>query len=524
MSGPFRGGRVVAVTGTPHDPNTFYFGAVAGGVWKTTDAGAYWHPVSDGFFTTSSVGALAVAPSDPNVLYAGTGETTIRTDVSYGDGLYRSTDAGRTWSHAGLRETRQIGKVRVHPNEPGSGLGGGVRSCLRTEPRARRVQECDGGADLAADALRQRQGRRGRSQPGRENPRILYAAIWEAHRSFWQISSGGPDSGLWRSVDGGETWENLSTRANLPAGTLGKIGVAASPAQPGRVWALVEHAKEGGLYRSDDYGDTWEKVSDDQNLVTRAWYYIHITADPRDPETVYVNNFKFWRSTDGGKTFTEIATPHGDNHDLWIDPHDNRRMIQGNDGGANVSCNGGFSWSTTFNQPTAQFYHLAVDDRDPYVIYGTQQDNTSIAVPSRTNHERITWGDCFIAGTGESGYIAVRPDDPEIVYVGAIGSSPGGGNSLQRYDRRIDQIRLITTWPEAAGGYGASEHRYRFAWTYPIVVSPHDPNVLYAGGNQVFRSTDEGQTWEAISPDLSPRRSHDARADRGAGQPRLDWG
>jgi hypothetical protein len=500
--GPFRGGRVVAVTGIPNDPNTFYFGAVAGGVWKTTDAGAYWRPISDGFLTTSSVGALAVAASDPNVLYAGTGETTIRTDVSYGDGLYRSTDAGRTWSHVGLRETRQIGKVRVHPTNPDQVWVAAFGHAFGPNPERGVYKSDDGGAtwrqtlfvsdkagavDLSLD----------------RNPRILYAAIWEAHRSFWQISSGGPDSGLWRSVDGGETWENISTRANLPAGTLGKIGVAASPAQPGRVWALVEHAKEGGLYRSDDYGDSWEKISDDQNLVTRAWYYIHVTADPQDPDTVYVNNFKFWRSTDGGKAFTEIATPHGDNHDLWIDPHDNRRMIQGNDGGAIVSCNGGFSWSTTFNQPTAQFYHLAVDDRDPYIIYGTQQDNTSVAVPSRTNHEAITWGDCFIAGTGESGYIAVRPDNPDIVYVGAIGSSPGGGNSLQRFDRRIDQIRLITTWPEAAGGYGASEHRYRFAWTYPIVISPHDANVLYVGGNQVFRSSDEGQTWEAISPDLS---------------------
>ncbi|MDQ3225592.1 MAG: glycosyl hydrolase [Chloroflexota bacterium] len=501
--GPFRGGRVVAVAGCPDDANTYYFGAVAGGVWKTTDGGIYWHPVSDGFFSTSSVGALAVAPSDANVLYAGMGETTIRIDVSHGDGVYRSTDAGRTWAHAGLRETRHIGKVRVHPDNPDVLWVAALGHAFGPNPERGVFKSDDGGAtwrhvlfvsdkagavDLSLDET---------------NPRILYAAIWEAHRSFWQISSGGPGSGLWRSQDGGETWENLSDRPNLPSGTLGKIGVVASPAQAGRVWALIEHAKEGGLYRSDDHGEHWVKVSDDQNLISRAWYYMHLTADPHDADTVYVNNFKLWKSSDGGKTFTDIATPHGDNHDLWIDPRNNRRMVQGNDGGANVSVNGGYSWSTIFNQSTAQFYHLAVDGRVPYTLYGTQQDNSSIAVPSRTNHGAITWADCFIAGTGESGYIAVRPDDPEIVYVGAIGSSPGGGNSLQRYDRRTDQIRLITTWPEEMGGYGAGEHKQRFAWTYPIVISPHDPGTLYVGGDRVFKSTDEGQSWAAISPDLT---------------------
>jgi photosystem II stability/assembly factor-like uncharacterized protein len=501
--GPFRGGRVVAVAGTTHDPNIYYFGAVAGGVWKSTDAGTYWRPVSDGFFTTSSVGALAVAPSDPNVIYAGTGETTIRIDVSHGDGVYRSTDAGRTWSNVGLRDTRHIGKVRVHPDNPdvvwvaalGHAFGPNAeRGVFKSEDggaswrKTLFVSDKAGAVDLTIDET---------------NPRILYAAIWEAHRSFWQISSGGPESGLWRSVDGGETWENLTSHPGLPTGTLGKIGVSASPARSGRVWALLEHATEGGLYRSDDYGDHWEKVNGSHNLISRAWYYMHLTADPQDADTVYVNNLDFWKSSDGGKTCEKIATPHGDNHDLWIDPRDNRRMIQGNDGGANVSVNGGFSWTTIFNQPTAQFYHLAVDGRDPYYLYGTQQDNSSVAVPSRTNHSGITWGDCFVAGTGESGYITVHPEHPEIVYVGAIGSSPGGGNALQRYDRSVDQIRLITTWPEPMSGYGAGEHKQRFAWTYPIIISPHDPDTLYIGGNQVFRSRDEGQSWEAISPDLT---------------------
>ncbi len=501
--GPFRGGRVVTVAGSYRDPTTFYFGAVAGGVWKTTDAGTYWRPVSDGFFETASVGALAVAPSDDNVIYAGMGETTIRIDVSHGDGVYRSTDAGRSWRHAGLKETCHIGKIRVHPTNPDLLWVAALGHAFGPNPERGVFKSDDGGAswrhvlqindtagavDLSLDET---------------NPRILYAAIWEAYRSPWMISSGGPESGLYRSLDGGESWNKLSQNQGFPKGTLGKIGVAASPARAGRVWALVEHREEGGLYRSDDHGDTWERVCDNQNLVSRAWYYIHVTADPKDSETVYVNNLEFWKSTDGGKTFVEIATPHGDNHDLWIDPTDTKRMIQGNDGGANVSFNGGYSWSTIYNQPTAQFYHLAADNRDPYTVYGTQQDNSSIAIPSRTNRRGIAWADGFIAGTGESGYVVVRPDDPDIIYVGAIGSSPGGGNSLQRYDRRTDQIRLITSWPEAMRGYGASEEKQRFNWTYPIVISPHDPKSLYIGGDRVYRSTNEGQSWRPISPDLT---------------------
>jgi photosystem II stability/assembly factor-like uncharacterized protein len=501
--GPHRGGRVVAVAGSYEDRNTFYFGAVAGGVWKTTDAGTYWRCVTDGFLETSSVGALAVAPSDSNVIYAGMGETTIRIDVSHGDGVYKSTDAGRTWANVGLRDTRHIGKVRVHPTDPdtvwvaalghafGRNTERGVFKSVdggQTWKNVLFVSDKAGAVDLSVDE---------------SNPRIMYATIWEAYRNFWQISSGGPDSGLWRSFDGGETWEDITRHHGLPDGTIGKIGVAASPAKPGRVWAIVEHTKKGGLYRSDDYGDTWEQVSDNQNLVSRAWYYMHLTPDPQDGDTVYVNNLDFWKSSDGGRTFEEIATPHGDNHDLWIDPADNRRMVQGNDGGACVSLDGGVTFSTIYNQPTAQFYHVTTDVREPYVVYGTQQDNSSVGVPSRTPLTGIRWGDCFIAGSGESGYIAVRPDDPDIVYVGAIGSSPGGGNALQRYDHRTKQIRLITTWPEGMQGVGAGEWKQRFAWTYPIVISPHDPNTLYIGGNQVYKSTDEGQSWETISPDLT---------------------
>lgn len=501
--GPFRGGRVVAVAGDYQDPNVFYFGGCAGGVWKTTDAGTYWQNVSDGFFNTAAVGALAVAPSDPNVIYAGTGETTIRIDVSHGDGVYKSTDAGKTWQHVGLSDTRFIGKIRVHPHNPDLVYVAALGHAHGSNDERGVYKSDDGGATWRRVLFVNNQAGAVDLSLDPTNPRVLYAAIWEGYRSFWQISSGGPNSGLWRSTDGGETWTNLSDKPGMPQGIKGKIGVAASPAQAGRVWALVEHKTEGGLYRSDDGGDTWQRISDNQHLISRAWYYMHLTADPQDPQTVYVNNLKLWHSTDGGKTFSEIDTPHGDNHDLWIDPLNPQRMIQGNDGGANVSLNGGATWSTIYNQPTAQFYHIATDTRTPYHVYATQQDNSSLAVPSRTMRAGILWGDCYIAGSGESGYIAVRPDDPDIVYVGAIGSAPGGGNCLQRYDHRTKQIRLITTWPETMGGYGASEDRYRFAWTYPIVLSPHDPNVLYVGGNRVFRTTNEGQTWEPISPDLT---------------------
>lgn len=501
--GPFRGGRVVAVAGDCQNPNVFYFGAVAGGVWKTSDAGTYWECVSDGFFNTSSVGALAVAQSDPNVIYAGTGETTIRIDVSHGDGVYKSTDAGRTWTHVGLADTRFIGKIRIHPDNPDIVYVAALGHAFGPNEERGVYKSTDGGATWRKVLFKSDKAGAVDLSLDSTNPRILYAAIWETYRNFWQISSGGPESGLWQSTDGGETWTDITDRQGLPKGIKGKIAVAASPAQAGRVWALIEHAKEGGLYRSDDAGTTWEKVSDNQNLIARAWYYMHLTPDPLDPDTVYVNNLSLWKSVDGGKTFAEMATPHGDNHDLWIDPRNSQRMVQGDDGGAKVSLNGGATWSTIYNQPTAQFYHLAADNRSPYYVYGTQQDNTSIAVPSRSNYTAILWRDCYIAGTGESGYIAVHPNDPNIVYVGAIGSSPGGGNCLQRYDHGTGQLRLITTWPEYTGGHGAGEHKYRFAWTYPIVISPHDPNTIYVGGNMVFKTTDEGQSWEPISPDLT---------------------
>ena len=503
--GPPRGGRVVAVAGDPSEPAVFYFGAVAGGVWKTEDAGVTWTNVSDGYFATSSVGALAVSDSDPSVIYAGMGESTIRGDVSHGDGVYRSSDRGRTWGHLGLADTRHISEIRIHPRDSNQAWVAALGHAFGVNSQRGVFRTTDGGANW--ERVLYTDGRTGAADLALDtrNPTVLYATMWQVHRNFWELASGGPGSGLWRSNDAGATWTEITSNLGLPASALlGKIGVAASPVRSGRVWALVESDTAAGLYRSEDFGDTWTLASDRQDLRYRPWYYMHVLADPQDEDTVYVNNLRMWRSTDAGAHFTQVPTPHGDNHDLWIDPRDNRRMVQGNDGGANVSFNAGASWSTVHNQLTAQFYTVATDGRTPhYYVYGTQQDNSSIGVPSGSNDGAIAWEDCRIAGTGESGYVAVDPKDPDVVYVGAIGSSPGGGGALQRYDHNTGQVRLVNVWPEHHGGMGPGELRYRFGWTFPIAFSPHEPNVLYAGGNRLFRSTDEGQSWEPISPDLT---------------------
>ena len=500
--GPTRGGRVVAVAADPKHQAVFYFGAVAGGVWKTDDAGQYWENVTDGFLTTGSIGALAVAPSDGNVIYAGTGESTIRIDVTHGDGVYKSTDAGVTWRHVGLTETRHIGEIRVHPDDPDLVYVAALGHASKDNPERGLYRSKDGGEHW--ELVLQVSERAGAVDVSLDphNPRIIFATIWEARRTFWSIDSGGPESGLWRSRDGGDTWENLSTRPGMPAGTLGKIGVAVSPARSGRVFAMVEaEGRKRGLYRSDDIGETWEKVSSNPDLGWRPWYYQHVIAHPTNADEVFVMNMKAWKSIDGGKTFEEFHTPHGDNHALWIDPTDPDRMIGCDDGGAWVSFNAGRSWSTIYNQPTAQFYHVAIDDQFPYMVYGSQQDNSSIAVPSQTGLGAINWGDCYAPGSAESGYVAPKPGDPNIVYVGAIGSSPGGGDALQRYDHTTKQIQLVNVWPEAYHDGITAE--VRFQWTYPIVFSPHDSNVLYAAGNKLFRTTDEGHSWQAISPDLT---------------------
>ena len=500
--GPPRGGRVVAVAGHPSEPMTFYFGACAGGVWKTVDGGTYWENVSDGFFNTASIGALTVSESDPNVIYAGTGETTIRLDVSYGDGVYRSVDGGKTWAHLGLEETRHIGEIRVHPHNPDLVYVAALGHAFGPNPERGVYRSKDGGENWEKVLFRSDKAGAVDLTMDPNNPRILFASIWETHRNFWELSSGGPDSSLYRSTDGGDTWEDITDNQGMPNGIKGKIGISISPAKSDRVWAIVESEK-GGVYQSEDGGDTWEQLTSNHALWERPWYYCHIFADSQDSETVYITNLSMWKSTDGGKTFNDITTPHGDNHDLWIDPNDPKRMILGNDGGACVSFNGGESWSTIYNQLTSQFYRIAVDNQFPYRVYATQQDNSSISVPSATEYGGIRWNDCYPAGTGESGDITVRPDDPNIVYIGAVGSSPGGGGPLQRYDHRTRHVRLITVWPEGYFGWGPKDLKYRFSWTFPISLSPHDPNVLYAAGNLVFRSTDEGNSWEAISPDLT---------------------
>ncbi|HET8628523.1 MAG TPA: glycosyl hydrolase [Thermomicrobiales bacterium] len=500
--GPHRGGRVVAVAGDPVDEATFYFGACAGGVWKSTDGGTFWRNVSDGYFNTAAVGAIAVAPSDRNVIYVGTGETTIRGNVSHGDGVYKSTDGGQTWANVGLKETRHIAKIRVHPQNPDVVYVAALGHAWGPNKERGVYRSKDGGQTWEQVLFRSERAGAIDLSMDPNNPRILYAAIWEAQRYPYKLVSGGEGSGIFKSTDGGDTWAEISRNQGLPKGVLGKIGLAVSPAQSGRVWALVE-AEDGAVFRSDDGGATWQRLSEESLLRTRAWYYMHIIADPRDPETVWVLNYQCWKSIDAGKTFRQVPTPHGDVHDLWIDPADTRRMILGDDGGACVTFNGAGAWSTQLNQPTAQFYHVAADDRFPYQVYGSQQDNTAIALPSASVLGAITLGDWFEPGGGESGYIAVKPDDQDIVVAGAIGSGAGNGR-LIHYDHRTGQQRIITVWPEATGmGDGAIDLKYRFQWTFPIFFSQHNPDELYVAGNRVFRSTDQGGSWEAISPDLT---------------------
>ncbi len=488
--GPGRGGRVTAVAGSPSLANTYYFGATGGGVFKTTDAGATWTPITDGFLKTGSVGAIAVAESDPNTLYVGMGEQAIRGNASHGDGVYKSIDAGRTWKHVGLADTRQISRVRVHPKN------------------ADRVYVCAlghmSGANAERGVFRSNDGGKSWKQVftrgekagcidlilDPSNANVLYAGFWQVIRTPYSMESGGPGSGLFQSTDGGETWTEIGRNPGGPVkGVQGKIGVTVSPVNPERVWAIIE-AEDGGVFRSDNGGKTWTRVNEQRMLRQRAWYYSRIYADPQKLDTVYVLNVGFHRSDDGGRTYTAIPTPHGDNHDLWIDPANGNRMVEGNDGGANVSHDGGKRWSTILNQPTAQFYRVALDNDFPYAIYGAQQDNSTMKLKPRT-------GEYHDVGGGESGWIAPDPKDLNIVYAGSY------GGLLTRYDHRSGQVRVVNVWPDNPMGAGAEAMRYRFQWNFPLLFSPHDPNVLYTGGNMVFRSTDEGQSWQAISPDLT---------------------
>jgi photosystem II stability/assembly factor-like uncharacterized protein len=494
--GPYRGGRSAAVAGVPSQPSVYYYGATGGGVWKTTDGGINWESVSDGsVFGTGSVGAIAVADSDPNTIYVGMGESPIRGNVSHGDGVYKSSDAGKTWKRIGLDDTRQIPRIRVHPKNPDlvyvAALGhvwgpneqrgvfrskDGGKSWERILSRGNKA----GAIDLILDP---------------SNPNIIYAGFWEVYRKPWTLESGGPGGGIFKSTDGGDTWTELTRNPGLPKGMVGKVGITVSPANPERVWAIVE-AEDGGVFRSDNGGTTWTRVNEERRLRQRAWYYTRIYADPKNADSVYVLNVGFFRSNDGGRTYTTISVPHGDNHDLWIAPDDPNRMIESNDGGANVSFNGGRSW-TEQDQPTAQFYRVAVDNEFPYNIYGAQQDNSTVRIPSRTTENSISVRDWYDVGGGESGWIAPSPKDPNIIFAGSY------GGLTTRYDHRTGQQRDINPYPNNPMGSGADVLKYRFQWNFPIVFSPHDPNKLYLGANVLFVSMDEGSSWQVISPDLT---------------------
>jgi photosystem II stability/assembly factor-like uncharacterized protein len=492
--GPFRGGRVLAVAGVPGDPNTYYFGAVAGGIFKSTNGGMTWTPMFD-HQSISSIGAIAVADSDPNVLYAGSGEACLRGNISYGDGVYKSTDAGRTWTNVGLKDSRHIGAVIIDPRNPDivlvAALGhawgpNAERGVFRTADGGKTWQkvlykdENTGAIDVVFDP---------------KNSSIVYASLWQVRRQPWTFNSGGPGSGLYKSVDGGLTWKQLQGNG-LPDGILGRIGIAVSGADSNRVYALIE-AKEGGLYRTNDAGNTWSRVNDDERYRQRAWYFSHVFADPKSVDTVYVLNTGAFRSNDGGKTFDLLPAPHGDHHGLWIDPTNPQRIMNSNDGGVTISIDGGKTWTEQNNQPTAQFYHVAVDNHWPYRVYGAQQDNSTVAIASQSDDGVIARQDWYEVGGGESGYISPDPRDPEIVYAGSDAAI------ITRYDHRTNQLTDASPYPLDTSGNGANALKYRFQWTEPVFVSAFDSNVIYSAAQNVLKSTDQGHSWSAISPDLT---------------------
>jgi photosystem II stability/assembly factor-like uncharacterized protein len=503
--GPFRGGRSLAVSGVVGDPLTYYFGGVGGGVWKTTDAGSNWTPLTDKE-KFSSVGAIAVAPSDANTIYVGTGEGCWRGNIIAGDGVYKSTDAGKTWQNMGLKDTLHIARILVDPKDAnkvfvaalGHAYGPNTERGLfrsvdggKTWDKVLYKDENTGAVDISIDP---------------NNSSIIFAALYQAKRLPWDSISGGPGSGLYRSADGGATWKKVEDK-NLPPYPWGKVGVSVS-ADSNRIYAQIEAANKGGLYRSDDGGTKWQLINDDRRFQQRAWYYTHIFADPKSPDTLYSLNVQMSKSTDAGKTWKQISAPHGDTHGLWIDPTAPQRMIEANDGGATVTLNGGQTWSSLDNQPTAQFYHVITDQQVPYRIYGAQQDNSTVSIPSRARGsiDRTDW---YTVGGCESGYIAPAPDG-SIVYSGCY------GGHITRYDRKLDDGQEVTAWPLNPLGAGAADLKYRWQWTAPIVLSPHDPNVLYHTANKVLKSTNGGMSWQEISPDLT---RNDKSKQQSAGGP-----
>jgi photosystem II stability/assembly factor-like uncharacterized protein len=495
LIGPFRGGRANAIAGVTSQPFVYYAGYTGGGVWKTENAGASWRNISDTFFRVGSIGAIAVAESDPNVIYVGTGEHAVRgQSSSYGDGVYKSTDAGKTWTRIGLEATKQISAIRIHPSNPDLVYVAGQGDRWKGTPDRGIYRSSDGGRTWT-NVLKGQNLTSGPSDLSMDptNPRILYAAFWDHQRLPWQVRSGGPGSGIWKSTDGGDTWTRLTE--GLPK-LMGKIGVSVSPANPDRVYAIVE-AEKGGLYRSDDAGKTWRLLSENRDIQTRSWYYMNITADPLNADVVYVMNAPVMKSIDGGRTFTTLPAMHGDNHQLWINPKDSRYLANANDGGVSVSLDGGKSWSTQDNQPTAQFYHVIVDDAYPYRLYSGQQDNTSVIIKSRSDGPNIGERDWQNGPGCESANIGVDRKNPRYVYGGCY------QGIFEEMDMETGLTRQIMAWPALALTEPTNEIKYRFNWTSPALVSQHDPRVIYHGGNVLFRTADRGKTWAPISPDLT---------------------
>ncbi|MEZ4875249.1 MAG: glycosyl hydrolase [Flavobacteriaceae bacterium] len=496
LLGPFRGGRSAAVTGVPNKPNLFYFGATGGGVWRTKDGGRTWENISDGFFG-GSIGAIEVSEDDPNVIYVGGGEQTVRGNVSSGFGMWKTEDAGKTWKSVGLENSRHIPRIATHPKNHevvyAAVLGDiykpsqerGVYKSMdggKTWQRKLFANENAGAIDLTLDP---------------NNPRILYASTWNVRRTPYSLSSGGEGSALWKSTDSGETWKEISKNNGFPKDTLGIIGITVSPLNSDRLWAIVENKEKGGVYRSDDAGETWTQVNSERKLRQRAWYYSRIYADTEDENTVYVLNVNYHKSTDGGKTFQTYNAPHGDHHDLWIAPENPQRMIMGDDGGAQVTYDGGETWSTYYNQPTAQFYRVTTDNAFPYRIYAAQQDNSTVRIPHRTEGWNIGEDDWEDTAGGESAHIAVDPLNPDIVYGGSY------DGFLTRYNHKTGTVRSVSVWPDNPMGHGAEDFKYRFQWNFPIFFSKHNPKVLYTASNHLHKTTNEGESWELISPDLT---------------------
>lgn len=493
--GPYRGGRADAVTGVPGKPNLFYFGATGGGVWRTTDAGNSWENISDGFFG-SSIGAIAVSEWDNNVIYVGQGEVTVRGNVSYGNGMYKTTDAGKTWIHIGLKDSKHVSRIRIHPKNPDLVYAAVLGDLFKTSDERGVYRSEDGGKNWKKVLFANADAGAIDLSMDPNNPRILYASTWRIRRTPYSLESGGEGSALWKSTNGGDTWTNISKNEGLPKGLWGISGVSVSPVNSNRIYAIIEN-DNGGVYRSDDGGEKWSKVNDDRNLRQRAWYYSRIYADTKDEDMVYVMNVSYHKSKDGGKTFTSYDAPHGDHHDLWIAPEDNQRMIIADDGGAQVSFDAGENWTTYFNQPTAQYYRVVTDNHFPYRIYGAQQDNSTQRIAHRTDGYSIGERDWEPTAGGESGHIAIDPTNNDVVYGGSY------DGFLTRVNHETGEQRGINAWPDNPMGHGAEGAKYRFQWNFPIFFSPHNPKKLYAASQNLHVSYNEGQSWELISPDLT---------------------